>query len=257
MSARILIVDDEANIRRMLGALLRAEGFEVSEAQGGNAALLHLDEIRPDLVLVDLVMPPGLMGLETLGRLKERDPTLPVVMMSGKAQLNDAVQAIKLGAFQFLEKPLTPEAVLVTIRSALELTRAQAENRALRSQLQPPPEMVGNSSPIEKVREAIGQVAPTDARVLILGESGTGKELVAHAIHHSSRRANRPFVTVNCAAIPRDLVESEMFGHEKGAFTGAMDRRLGRFELAHGGTLFLDEVGDLNLEAQAKLLRVL
>ena len=257
MSARILIVDDEANIRRMLGALLRAEGFEVSEAQGGNAALLHLDEVRPDLVLVDLVMPPGPTGLETLGRLKERDPTLPVIMMSGKAQLNDAVQAIKLGAFQFLEKPLTPEAVLVTIRSALELTRAQAENRALRSQLQPPPEMVGTSSAIEKVRELIGQVAPTDARVLILGESGTGKELVAHAIHHSSRRANRPFVTVNCAAIPRDLVESEMFGHEKGAFTGAMDRRLGRFELAHGGTLFLDEVGDLNLEAQAKLLRVL
>ena len=257
MSARILIVDDEANIRRMLGALLRAEGFEVSEAPGGNAALLHLDELRPDLVLVDLVMPPGPMGLETLGRLKERDPTLPIIMMSGKAQLNDAVQAIKLGAFQFLEKPLTPEAVLVTIRSALELTRAQAENRALRSQLQPPPEMVGTSSPLEKVRELIGQVAPTDARVLILGESGTGKELVAHAIHHSSRRANRPFVTVNCAAIPRDLVESEMFGHEKGAFTGAMDRRLGRFELAHGGTLFLDEVGDLNLEAQAKLLRVL
>jgi two-component system nitrogen regulation response regulator NtrX len=257
MSARILIVDDEANIRRMLGALLRAEGFEVSEAQGGNAALLHLDELRPDLVLLDLVMPPGPMGIETLGRLKERDATLPIIMMSGKAQLNDAVQAIKLGAFQFLEKPLTPEAVLVTIRSALELTRAQAENRALRSQLQPPPEMVGTSAPLEKVRELIGQVAPTDARVLILGESGTGKELVAHAIHHSSRRANRPFVTVNCAAIPRDLVESEMFGHEKGAFTGAMDRRLGRFELAHGGTLFLDEVGDLNLEAQAKLLRVL
>jgi two-component system nitrogen regulation response regulator NtrX len=257
MSARILIVDDEANIRRMLGALLRAEGFEVSEAQGGNAALLHLDELRPDLVLLDLVMPPGPTGIETLGRLKERDATLPIVMMSGKAQLNDAVQAIKLGAFQFLEKPLTPEAVLVTIRSALELTRAQAENRALRSQLQPPPEMVGTSAPLEKVRELIGQVAPTDARVLILGESGTGKELVAHAIHHSSRRANRPFVTVNCAAIPRDLVESEMFGHEKGAFTGAMDRRLGRFELAHGGTLFLDEVGDLNLEAQAKLLRVL
>ena len=257
MSARILIVDDEANIRRMLGALLRAEGFEVAEAPGGNAALLHLDEVRPDLVLLDLVMPPGPMGIETLGRLKERDATLPIVMMSGKAQLNDAVQAIKLGAFQFLEKPLTPEAVLVTIRSALELTRAQAENRALRSQLQPPPEMVGTSAPLDKVRELIGQVAPTDARVLILGESGTGKELVAHAIHHSSRRANRPFVTVNCAAIPRDLVESEMFGHEKGAFTGAMDRRLGRFELAHGGTLFLDEVGDLNLEAQAKLLRVL
>ncbi len=257
MTSRILIVDDEVNIRRMLGALLRAEGFDVAEAQGGNAALLQLDEVRPDLVLLDLIMPPGPTGLDTLSRLRERDATLPVVMMSGKAQLNDAVQAVKLGAFQFLEKPLTPEAVLVSIRSALELTRAQAENRALRSQLAPPPEMVGTSAAMDKVRELIAQVAPTDARVLILGESGTGKELVAHAIHHGSRRANRPFVTVNCAAIPRDLVESEMFGHEKGAYTGATDRRLGRFELAHGGTLFLDEVGDLNLEAQAKLLRVL
>ena len=257
MSARILIVDDESNIRRMLGALLRAEGFEVSEAAGGNTALLALDEARPDLVMLDLIMSPGPNGLETLGKLKERDPTLPVIMMSGKAQLNDAVQAVKLGAFQFLEKPLTPEAVLVTIRSALELTRAQAENRALRSQLAPLPQMVGSSQAIEKVRELIAQVAPTDARVLILGESGTGKELVAHAIHHGSRRANRAFITVNCAAIPRDLVESEMFGHERGAFTGATDRRHGRFELAHGGTLFLDEVGDLNLEAQAKLLRVL
>jgi two-component system nitrogen regulation response regulator NtrX len=257
MSARILIVDDEANIRRMLGALLRAEGFEVAEAQGGNQALLALDEVRPDLMLMDLIMPPGPTGLETLGKLKEKDQSLPVVMMSGKAQLNDAVQAIKLGAFQFLEKPLTPEAVLVTIRSALELTRAQAENRALRSQLAPQAEMVGTSSGMERVRELIAQVAPVDARVLILGESGTGKELVAHAIHNASRRAGRTFVTVNCAAIPRDLVESEMFGHEKGAFTGATDRRIGRFELAHGGTLFLDEVGDLNLEAQAKLLRVL
>jgi two-component system, NtrC family, nitrogen regulation response regulator NtrX len=257
MIARILIVDDEANIRRMLGALLRAEQFDVAEAQGGNQALLTLDEVRPDLVLLDLVMSPGPDGLTTLAKLREKDPTLPVVMMSGKAQLNDAVQAIKLGAFQFLEKPLTPEAVLVTIRSALELTRAQAENRALRSQLVPPPEMVGTHPSLEKVRELIGQVAPTDARVLILGESGTGKELVAHAIHHASARANRAFITVNCAAIPRDLVESEMFGHEKGAFTGAVDRRHGRFELAHGGTLFLDEVGDLNLEAQAKLLRVL
>ena len=257
MSARILIVDDEANIRRMLGALLRAEGFEVAEAQGGNQALLALDEVRPDLMLMDLIMPPGPTGLETLGKGKEKDQSLPVVMMSGKAQLNDAVQAIKLGAFQFLEKPLTPEAVLVTIRSALELTRAQAENRALRSQLAPRAEMVGTSAGMQRVRELIAQVAPVDARVLILGESGTGKELVAHAIHNASRRAGRTFVTVNCAAIPRDLVESEMFGHEKGAFTGATDRRIGRFELAHGGTLFLDEVGDLNLEAQAKLLRVL
>jgi len=257
MTARILIVDDEANIRRMLGALLRAEGFDVAEAQNGNAALLVLEEVRPDLMILDLVMPPGPTGLETLARLRERDQSLPVIMMSGKAQLNDAVQAIKQGAFQFLEKPLTPEAVLVTIRSALELTRAQAENRMLRSQLAPRPQMVGTSHAMDRVREMIKQVGPTDARVLILGESGTGKELVAWAIHHAGRRTNKPFVTVNCAAIPRDLVESEMFGHEKGAFTGATDRRLGRFELADGGTLFLDEVGDLNLEAQAKLLRVL
>jgi two-component system nitrogen regulation response regulator NtrX len=257
MSSRILIVDDEANIRRMLGALLRAEGFDVAEAQNGNAALLALEEVRPDLMILDLVMAPGPTGLETLARLRERGQTLPVVMMSGKAQLNDAVQAIKQGAFQFLEKPLTPEAVLVTIRSALELTRAQAENRMLRSQLAPRPQMIGTSHAMERVREAIKQVGPTDARVLILGESGTGKELVAWAIHHASRRANKAFVTVNCAAIPRDLVESEMFGHEKGAFTGATDRRLGRFELADAGTLLLDEVGDLNLEAQAKLLRVL
>ncbi|HEX9166580.1 MAG TPA: sigma-54 dependent transcriptional regulator [Gemmatimonadales bacterium] len=257
MSSRILIVDDEANIRKMLGALLRAEGFDVAEAQNGNAALLALDEVRPDLMVLDLIMPPGPTGLETLARLRERDQSLPVIMMSGKAQLNDAVQAIKQGAFQFLEKPLTPEAVLVTIRSALELTRAQAENRMLRSQLAPRPQMVGTSHAMERVRELIKQVGPTDARVLILGESGTGKELVAWAIHHASRRAAKAFVTVNCAAIPRDLVESEMFGHEKGAFTGATDRRLGRFELADGGTLFLDEVGDLNLEAQAKLLRVL
>ncbi|HEX9755769.1 MAG TPA: sigma-54 dependent transcriptional regulator [Gemmatimonadales bacterium] len=257
MSARILIVDDEANIRRMVGALLRAEGFEVAEAGGGNQALLSLDEARPDLVLLDLIMPPGPSGLEALERLKEREPGLPVIMMSGKAQLNDAVRAIKLGAFQFLEKPLTPEAVLVTIKSALELTHAQAEARALRSQLPPPVEMVGTSPPMLRAREMIAQVAATDARVLILGESGTGKELVAHAIHRASRRNGKPFVTVNCAAIPRDLVESEMFGHEKGAFTGATDRRLGRFELAHGGTIFLDEVGDLSSEAQAKLLRVL
>jgi two-component system nitrogen regulation response regulator NtrX len=178
--------------------------------------------------------------------------------MSGKAQLTDAVRAIKHGAFQFLEKPLTPEAVLVTLRSALELTRTQAENRALKSQLtRPRADLVGENVEMQRVRAAIAQVAPTEARVLIYGESGTGKELVANAIHQGSRRATKQIISVNCAAIPRDLVESEMFGHERGAFTGATDRRMGRFELADGGTLFLDEVGDLNLEAQAKLLRVL
>ena len=257
MKPRVLIVDDEANIRRMLAALLKAEGFEPEEAANGNAALLSLDQLHPDAILLDLQMPPGPDGLETLQQMRERDNSTLVIMMSGKAQLNDAVRAIKLGAFQFLEKPLTPEAVLVALRSGLELTRARAETRALRAQLGPRAELVGHSGKMEEVRALIAQVGPSEARVLIIGESGTGKELVAHAIHRASLRSARPIVSVNCAAIPRDLVESEMFGHERGAFTGATDRRLGRFELADGGTLFLDEVGDLNLEAQAKLLRVL
>ena len=257
MSTRILIIDDEANIRRMVGALLKAEGFEVAEAANGNAGLLALPEAKPDLILLDLMMPPGPDGLATLEKIRGSDADIPVIMMSGKAQLSDAVQAVQMGAFQFLEKPLAPESLLVAVRSAEKLVRTQAENRALRAQLGPQPDLVGASEAMEHVRQLIAQVAPTDARVLILGESGTGKELVASAIHRRSGRAKGPFVSVNCAAIPRDLVESEMFGHERGAFTGATDRRIGRFEVADTGTLFLDEVGDLQLEAQAKLLRVL
>jgi two-component system nitrogen regulation response regulator NtrX len=255
--ASILIVDDEANIRRMLGALLRSEGFEIVEAPSGNAALLALDRVDPDAIFLDLLMPPGPDGLATLEQIRQRAIDTPVIMMSGQAQLSDAVRATRLGAFQFLEKPLGPEAVLATLRAALELRRTREENRALHAALARHDEMVGRSSHLEAVRALIRQVAPTDARVLITGESGTGKELVALAIHRASARANQAFIAVNCAAIPRDLVESELFGHERGAFTGATDRRLGRFELAHGGTLFLDEVGDLNLEAQAKLLRTL
>jgi two-component system nitrogen regulation response regulator NtrX len=254
---QVLLVDDEANIRRMLGALLRSEGFSVTEAPNGNAALLLLDETDPDVVLLDLLMPPGPDGLETLTRMRDRGRTAPVIMMSGKAQLTDAVRAVKLGAFQFLEKPLSPEGVLVTVKAALELNRARAENQALRAELAPRGSLIGNGPAMQQVKALISRVAPTEARVLITGESGTGKELVAAAIHAASRRRTRAFVTVNCAAIPRDLVESEMFGHERGAFTGATERRLGRFELAHGGTLFLDEVGDLSAEAQAKLLRTL
>jgi DNA-binding NtrC family response regulator len=256
-SPQVLLVDDEANIRRMLGALLRSEGFEVTEAPNGNSALLLLDEADPDVVLLDLLMPPGPDGLETLTRIRDRGDGAPVIMMSGKAQLTDAVRAVKLGAFQFLEKPLSPEAVLVTVRAALELNRTRAENRALRAELARRATLIGSGPAMQQVRALIARVAPTEARVLITGESGTGKELVAAAIHGASRRRGRAFVTVNCAAIPRDLVESEMFGHERGAFTGATERRLGRFELAHGGTLFLDEVGDLSQEAQAKLLRTL
>ncbi len=257
MSTRILIIDDEANIRRMVGALLKSEGFEVEEAANGNAALLALPEVRPDLILLDLMMPPGPDGLATLEQIRTTDADIPVIMMSGKAQLADAVRAVQMGAFQFLEKPLAPESLLVAVRSAEKLVHTQAENRALKAQLGPQPDLIGTSAAMDHVRQLIDQVAATDARVLILGDSGTGKELVATAIHRRGARAKGPFVSVNCAAIPRDLVESEMFGHERGAFTGATDRRIGRFELADGGTLFLDEVGDLQLEAQAKLLRVL
>jgi two-component system nitrogen regulation response regulator NtrX len=259
MSGReqVLLVDDEANIRRMLGALLRNEGFTVTEAPNGNAALLLMDEADPDVVLLDLMMPPGPDGLETLTRMRDRGRLAPVIMMSGKAQLTDAVRAVKLGAFQFLEKPLSPEGVLVTVRAALELNRTRAENRALHAELGRRAALIGSGPAMQQVAALISRVGPTEARVLITGESGTGKELVAAAIHAASRRQGRAFVTVNCAAIPRDLVESEMFGHERGSFTGATERRLGRFELAHGGTLFLDEVGDLSQEAQAKLLRTL
>ncbi|MGN6392912.1 MAG: sigma-54-dependent transcriptional regulator [Gemmatimonadales bacterium] len=255
--AQVLLVDDEANIRRMLAALLREEGFTVAEAPNGNAALLQLDDVDPDVVLLDLLIPPGPDGLETLTRMRDRGRNTPVIMMSGKAQLGDAVRAVKLGAFQFLEKPLTPESVLVTVRAALELNHTRAENRALQAELGRRSALIGQSGAMQRVRALIARVAPTEARVLLTGESGTGKELAAAAVHSASVRAARAFVTVNCAAIPRDLVESEMFGHERGAFTGATERRLGRFELAHEGTLFLDEIGDLNGDAQAKLLRTL
>jgi two-component system nitrogen regulation response regulator NtrX len=256
-SGQVLLVDDEANIRRMLAALLRDEGLTVAEAANGNAALLTVEQHDPDVILLDLLMPPGPDGLETLARLRERGRLTPVIMMSGKAQLTDAVRAVKLGAFQFLEKPLTPEAVLVTVRAALELDRTRAQNRALQAELGRRASLIGDSPAMQQVRALIERVGPTEARVLVTGESGTGKELVAAAVHVASRRSTRAFVTVNCAAIPRDLVESEMFGHERGAFTGATERRLGRFELAHEGTLFLDEIGDLSAEAQAKLLRTL
>ncbi|HWA15211.1 MAG TPA: sigma-54 dependent transcriptional regulator [Gemmatimonadales bacterium] len=253
----VLIIDDEANIRRMLAALLRAEGFLVDEAGNGSAGLIALEKSEPDAIFLDLMMPPGPDGLETLRLIRDRGIEVPVIMMSVKAQLADAMKAAQLGAFQFIEKPLSPETVLVNLKSALELGRTRNQNRALRHVLETRDEMVGNSPALRQVRQLVSQVAPTDARVLVTGESGTGKELVAAAIHRASKRAKAPFVTVNCAAIPRDLVESEMFGHERGAFTGATERRLGRFELADTGVLFLDEVGDLNLEAQAKLLRTL
>src|SRR4051812_27762701 len=253
----VLIIDDEPNIRRMVGALLSAEGYEVRDAPDGATGIARAIETDPDVLLLDLMMPGELDGMATLGRLRETLPDVPVVMMSGRAGLSDAVKATKLGAFNFLEKPLSPEGVLLALSSALELRQARREAKALRADLGLSGEMIGDSPGMQQVRALIERVAPSDARVLITGESGTGKELVAAAIHGGSPRRDRPFVRVNCAAIPRDLVESEMFGHERGAFTGATDRRIGRFELAHRGTLFLDEVGDLGAEAQAKLLRAI
>src|SRR5215213_3942551 len=253
----VLIVDDEPNIRRMVGALLSAEGYEVRDAPDGKTGIERASEVEPDAVLLDLMMPGEPDGFGVLAKLRERYPELPVIMMSGKAGLHDAVRATKLGAFNFLEKPLSPEGVLLALTSALELRQARRQARALREDMGLAGEMIGASPAMREVSDMIARVAPTDARVLITGESGTGKELVAAAIHNLSSRRDRTFVRVNCAAIPRDLVESEMFGHEKGAFTGATERRIGRFELAHMGTLFLDEVGDLGAEAQAKLLRAI
>ena len=253
----VLIIDDEPNIRRMVGAVLAAEGYEVREAPDGPSGIAAAAEQEPDAILLDLMMPGDPSGLGVLSALRAQSPDVPVVMMSGKAGLSDAVQATRLGAVNFLEKPLSPEAVLLSLATAMELRAARREAKALRSEAGLDGTMVGTSPELDALRSLIARVAPTDARVLITGESGTGKELVAVAIHVASARRDRPFVRVNCAAIPRDLVESEMFGHEKGAFTGAHERRIGRFELAHTGTLFLDEVGDLGAEAQGKLLRAI
>lgn len=252
----ILIIDDEGNIRRMLRALLEEEGYTIREAGSAEEGLKEATREAPEAILLDLML-PGMSGLDVLPKLGDHCPGVPVVMMSGKATLGDAVQATRLGAFHFIEKPLTPEAVLLTVRGALEVSRARDLTRALHEELGPEAELVGRAPAINRVRELIQKVAPTEARVLITGESGTGKELVATAIHALSPRKGRTFVRVNSAAIPKDLVESEMFGHERGAFTGATERRRGRFELAHRGTLFLDEVGDLGPEAQAKLLRAI
>ena len=255
--ASVLIIDDEPNIRRMVGALLASEGFEVREAADGASGVARAAELEPDLVLLDLMIPGALDGMAVLERLRDNFPEMPVIMMSGRAGLADAVKATRLGAVNFLEKPLTPEGVLLALATALELRIARRERTALRADLGLAGDLVGDSIPMRDLRAMIARIAPSDARVLISGESGTGKELVAAAIHAGSPRRDRPFIRVNCAAIPRDLVESEMFGHERGAFTGATERRLGRFELAHTGTLLLDEVGDLGSDAQAKLLRAI
>src|SRR5688500_10829725 len=241
----------------MVGALLSAEGHEVSEAPSGAAGIAKAAEDEPDAILLDLMMPGELDGMAALARLRIAHPDIAVIMMSGRAGLSDAVAATKLGAVNFLEKPLTPEGVLFAIGSALELRQSRRVARELLAELGLAGDMVGDSPQMQRVRELIQRVAASDSRILITGESGTGKELVASAIHDGSTRREKPVIRVNCAAIPRDLVESEMFGHERGSFTGATQARIGRFELAHMGTLFLDEIGDLSMDAQAKLLRAI
>ena len=256
MSGRILVIDDEAGIRESLRMILEYEGYTCLLAATGEEGLAMARTEAPDLVFSDIKM-PGLDGLEVLTRLKAQDESLPVVMISGHGTVATAVEATKLGAMDFIEKPLSTERVLLTVRNALNASRLEQENRRLRGAEDARYNIVGQSPALLQVLDAIGRAAPTNATVLVLGESGVGKELVARAIHRNSLRSRERFVQVNCAAIPEELIESELFGHEKGSFTGATDKQIGKFELADRGTIFLDEVGDMSQKTQAKVLRVL
>jgi len=253
---RILVVDDEESIRKTLRMALEYEGYTVTEASSGADALERIEREPSDLVFLDIKM-PGMDGLEVLGEIRERTTAPQVIMISGHGTVQTAVQATKLGAFDFIEKPLETERILVAVRNALERKELQEEVGRLRPRFERHYKMVGTSAAIDRVREAISRSAPTNATVLITGESGTGKELVARAIHKNSNRSRGPFVQVNCAAIPEDLIESELFGHERGSFTGATNKQIGKFEQADRGTIFLDEVGDMSARTQAKVLRVL
>jgi two-component system, NtrC family, nitrogen regulation response regulator NtrX len=256
VTRRILVVDDEKGVREALKQVLEFEGIEVQACASGLDALHAYAEFRPHLVFLDVKM-QGMDGLEVLKRLRELDPHAQVVMVSGHGTIQTAVEATQLGAYDFLEKPLDTDRILLTLRNALQHVELAVENVRLRAEVEAQYEIVGSSKAIKGVIERIERVAPTPARVLITGENGTGKELVARAIHQLSHRVRGPFVEVNCAAIPAELIESELFGHLKGSFTGAVADRPGKFELADGGTLFLDEVGDMSLSAQAKVLRAL
>lgn len=261
MSATILVVDDEASIRRTLREILEYEDYTVDEAEDGERALAALRATAYDLVILDVKMPAP-DGLEVLAVMADEMPEIPVLMISGHGTIETAVEATKLGAFDFIEKPPDLNRLLVTVRNALDRGELETENRRMRQAITAQQEgdltpIVGESEAIQTIKDTIERVAPTEARVLIMGENGTGKELVAKWIHHRSARQGGPLVEVNCAAIPSELIESELFGHEKGAFTGATQQRIGKFELADGGTLFLDEVGDMSLSAQAKVLRAL
>ena len=256
MKSRILVVDDEAEIRRSVRMILEYEGFEVLEASSGPDGLAIAERESPDLVFLDIKM-PGMDGLDALQRLRASNEALPVVIISGHGTVSTAVEATKAGAFDFIEKPLTTERVLVTIRNALDRTRLADENKSLKRAVEVRHQMVGESPGLRQVWDSIKRASPTNATVLLLGESGVGKELVARSIHRNSLRSRDRFVQVNCAAIPEELIESELFGHEKGSFTGATEKQIGKFEQADRGTIFLDEVGDMSPKTQAKVLRVL
>ncbi|GAA4320378.1 sigma-54 dependent transcriptional regulator [Compostibacter hankyongensis] len=254
--AHILIIDDEKSIRKTLSEILGYEGYKLSEASDGLEGLNLFKSKEPDAVLCDIKM-PKMDGLEFLEKAKEINPDVPVIMISGHGNIDTAVEAVKKGAYDYISKPPDLNRLLITLRNALDKNTLVAEAKVLRKKVNKTPDMIGDSEPILKIKETIDKVAPTDARVLVTGENGVGKELVARWIHARSNRAAAPLVEVNCAAIPGELIESELFGHEKGSFTSAIKQRIGKFEQANGGTLFLDEIGDMSLNAQAKVLRAL
>jgi two-component system nitrogen regulation response regulator NtrX len=256
MARTVFVIDDEKNIRQSLEGILADEGFDVQSESSGAKAVEMMDEVVPDVVLLDIWM-PGMDGIETLVKIKEAHPHLQVIMMSGHGTIETAVKATKLGAYDFIEKPLSLEKVLLSINNALNYYQLEEEISLLRERDKDRYSITGDSKTIREMKEQMRIVAPTNAWVLISGENGTGKELVAHTIHRMSKRSNKPMVEVNCAAIPEELIESELFGHEKGAFTGATIMKKGKFDLAHEGSLFLDEIGDMSLKAQSKTLRIL
>jgi len=254
--SKILIVDDEPIIRKALREILEYEKYEVEEAQNVKTALEMMEKQEYKLILSDIKM-PEMSGIEFLEELKKRNNTIPVIMITGHGDIDTAVESLKKGAFDFIQKPLDLNRLLISVRHALEKEQLVVETKNLKRKINKRYEIIGNSPAIENVKEIIEKVAPTNTRVLITGENGTGKELVAHWLHEKSNRCTNPFIEVNCAAIPSELIESELFGHEKGSFTSAIKQRKGNFELADKGTLFLDEIGDMNLSAQAKMLRAL
>jgi two-component system nitrogen regulation response regulator NtrX len=254
--ADILIIDDEKAIRKTLTEILSFEGYKIDEAAYGEEGLKKFKEKSYDLVLCDIKM-PKLDGIEFLQKAADASPDIPIIMISGHGNIETAVEAVKKGAYDFISKPPDLNRLLITIRNAMERSSLVTETKVLKRKVSRVQEMIGGSAPIQRIKDTIEKVAPTEARILITGENGVGKELVARWVHEKSNRASGPLVEVNCAAIPTELIESELFGHEKGSFTSAVKQRIGKFEQANGGTLFLDEIGDMSLSAQAKVLRAL